>query len=488
MTTSVTTNAPGPPVAARPAFKERYDHYIGGKWVSPDSGEYFDNISPIDGKVFTRSACGNGRDIENAIDAAHAAFPLWSKSSGAYRNDLLLKVADVIEANLDYLAVVETIDNGKPLRESRNADLPLMVDYFRYFAGMINNEEDVINEHSETTIGIDMHDPVGVVGQIIPWNFPLLMAAWKIAPALATGCCVIVVPAAETPTSIMCLLELIGDLIPAGVLNIVTGNSLDTGRYLATSQRVTVPDLSSEPCGSSANIFFESVAEADDEFFNKAIEGAMMFAFNKGEVSIRPSRILVHEKIYERFINRILQRVGSIRMGNPLDPSVMMGAQISAEQYGKIMQYMRIGRQEGARVLCGGEAFHQNSGLEHGYYVRPTLLGGFNKMRIFKENIFGPVSCVTTFGSTDEAIAITNDTSNGFGAGIWTRDARILHTVPRSVRAERVWVNCYPAYRGPFGGQERPAFGGEVRKEILAHYRQTKNVLISFSNDRLGFF
>jgi aldehyde dehydrogenase len=472
----------------RPPFKERYGHYIAGRWVPPVNKEYFDNISPIDGKIYTRNACGDAGDIEKAIDAAHTAFPIWSKSSIAYRHDLLLKIADVIEANIDYLAAVETIDNGKPIRESRNADLPMVVDYFRYFAGVINEEEEVVNEHGEMAAGIEMHNPVGVVGQIIPWNFPLLMAASKIAPALAAGCCVIVVPAAQTPTSILCLMELIGSLIPAGVLNVVTGNSLETGRLLTGSRRVSTPDLLTEPWGTSVNIFFESVAEADDEFFDKAIEGALMFAFNKGEVAVRPGRMLVHEKIYDQWISRVLQRIDAIRMGNPLDQETMMGAQVSADQFDKVLEYIKMGRQEGARVLCGGEAFHQNHGLDHGYYVRPTLLGGYNKMRIFKEGIFGPVSCVTTFGSTDEAIAIANDTVHGFGAGIWTRDARVLYTVPRSIKAQRVWVNCYPAYRGPFGGQERPGFGGEVRKQVLEHYRQTKKVLISFSSDRLGFF
>src|SRR6185437_14435515 len=332
MTTPVTTVAPVPSVATRPFFKERYDHYIGGRWVPPDSKKYLDNISPIDGKVYTRNACGDACDIGKAIDAAHMAFPVWSKSSGAYRHDLLLRIADIIEANIDYLAAVETIDNGKPIRESRNADLPMVVDYFRYFAGVINEEDEVFNEHSESAVGVDMHDPVGVVGQIIPWNFPLLMAASKIAPTLAAGCCVIVIPAAQTPTSLLCLMELIGALIPPGVLNVVTGDSLETGRLLTASRRVIVPDLLTESWGTSVNIFFESVAEADDEYFDKAIEGALMFAYNKGEVAVRPSRMLVHEKIYDRWINRVLQRVGCIRMGDPLDPEVMMGAQVSAEQ------------------------------------------------------------------------------------------------------------------------------------------------------------
>jgi aldehyde dehydrogenase len=418
---TVTAAAPQTTIAARPTFKSKYDHYIGGEWVAPSNGEYFDNISPLDGKVFTQAARGNAKDIEKAIDAATEAFQSWGKSAAAYRSNILLKIAQVIEDNLDYLAIVETIDNGKAIRETRAADLPLVVDHFRYFAGVLRSEEGSISEHDDTTVSINLHEPIGVVGQIIPWNFPLLMAAWKIAPALAAGCTVIVKPAEQTPTSIMCLMELIGDLLPKGVLNIVTGFGPEAGKPLATSPRINKVAFTGETTtgrlimqyasenlipvtmelgGKSPNIFFESVADADDEFFDKAVEGAVMFALNQGEVCTCPSRILVHEKIYDKFMSRVVKRAQAIKMGNPLDSTVMMGAQASEDQYKKILSYFDIGKQEGAEVLCGGEAFHQNSGLEHGYYIKPTILKGHNKMRVFQEEIFGPVTSVTTFKTT----------------------------------------------------------------------------------------
>jgi aldehyde dehydrogenase len=511
MSTSSTVAAPVSNLAARPSFKEKYDHFIGGKWVAPDSGQYFDNVSPIDGKVFTQAARGNAKDIEKAIDAAHTAFPLWSKTAAAYRSNLLLKIAQVVEDNLERLAVIETIDNGKAIRETRAADLPLVVDHFRYYAGVIRSEEGTISEHDEHTVSINLHEPIGVVGQIIPWNFPLLMATWKMAPALAAGCCVVMKPAEQTPTSIMCLMELIGDLLPPGVLNIVTGFGPEAGKPLASSARVQKVAFTGETTtgrlimqyasenlipvtmelgGKSPNIFFESVGDADDDFFDKAVEGAVMFALNQGEVCTCPSRILVHEKIYDRFMNQVVQRTKAIKMGNPLDGTVMMGAQASEDQYNKILSYLEIGKQEGAKVLCGGEAFHQNSGLEHGFYIQPTLFKGNNKMRIFQEEIFGPVSCVTTFGSTEEAIAIANDTLYGLGAGVWTRDAHELYTVPRAIQAGRVWVNCYHAYpaHAPFGGYKKSGFGRETHKMMLNHYRQTKNMLVSYSKTKLGFF
>ncbi|QJB33495.1 aldehyde dehydrogenase [Chitinophaga oryzae] len=511
MKDSTTTAAPASTVAQRPEFKARYDHYIGGKWVKPDRGEYFDNISPIDGKAFTQAARGNAKDVEKAIDAAHEAFVSWSRTSPTYRSNLLIKIAQVIEDNLEYLAIIETIDNGKALRETRAADLPLVVDHFRYFAGVIRSEEGSISEHDETTVCINIHEPIGVVGQIIPWNFPLLMAAWKIAPALAAGCCVVVKPAEQTPTSIMCLMELIGDLLPPGVLNIVTGFGPEAGKPLASSPRIQKVAFTGETTtgrlimqyasenlipvtmelgGKSPNIFFESVADADDEFFDKAVEGAVMFALNQGEVCTCPSRILVHENIYDKFMDKVISRTKGIKMGNPLDGTVMMGAQASEDQYNKILSYLEIGKKEGAQVLCGGEAFHQNSGLEHGYYIQPTLFKGTNKMRVFQEEIFGPVSCVTTFRTTEEAIAIANDTLYGLGAGVWTRDAHELYQVPRAIQAGRVWVNCYHAYpaHAPFGGYKKSGFGRENHKMMLAHYRQTKNMLISYSKNKLGFF
>ncbi len=508
---TATSTAPKSTVVSRPEFKERYGHYINGQWVKPSGGEYFDNTSPIDGKVFTQAARGNAQDIEHAIDVAWTAFATWSKTSVASRSNILLKIAQRIEDNLEYLAVVETVDNGKAIRETRAADLPLVVDHFRYFGGVIRAEEGSISEHDETTVSIQIHEPIGVVGQIIPWNFPLLMAAWKIAPALAAGCCVVVKPAEQTPTSIMVLMELIGDLLPPGVLNIVTGFGIEAGKPLATSTRISKVAFTGETTtgrlimqyasenlipvtmelgGKSPNIFFPSVADADDDFFDKAVEGAVMFALNQGEVCTSPSRILVHESIYDKFMERVVRRTQAIKMGNPLDSETMMGAQASEDQYNKILSYIDIGKQEGAQVLCGGEAHHENSGLDSGYYIKPTIFRGHNKMRIFQEEIFGPVVSVTTFKTTEEAIAIANDTLYGLGAGVWTRDAHELYQVPRAIQAGRVWVNCYHAYpaHAPFGGYKKSGFGRETHKMMLGHYRQTKNMLISYSKSKLGFF
>jgi len=498
-------------IAKKPVFKARYDNFIGGKFVPPVKGEYFDNISPIDGKVFTQAARSTKEDIDLALDAAHLAFPTWSRSSVAYRSNLLLKIANVIEEHLEYLAIVETIDNGKAIRETLAADLPLCVDHFRYFAGVIRAEEGTLAEHDEHTVSLCVHEAIGVVGQIIPWNFPLLMATWKIAPALAAGCCVVVKPAEQTPTSILCLMELIGDILPAGVLNIVTGFGTEAGKPLASSPRVSKVAFTGETTtgrlimqyasenlipvtmelgGKSANIFFPSVAEQDDAYFDKAVEGAVMFALNQGEVCTCPSRILVHESIYEVFMKRVIERTNAIITGHPLDRSSMMGAQASNDQYEKILSYMKIGKEEGAEVLCGGEANKLEGELEGGYYIKPTIFKGHNKMRIFQEEIFGPVTCVTTFKTTEEAIALANDTLYGLGAGLWTRDAHELYQVPRSIHAGRVWVNCYHAYpaHAPFGGYKKSGFGRETHKMMLNHYRQTKNMLISYDKNKLGFF
>lgn len=492
-------------------FKNRYDNYIGGQWVAPVSGEYFDNISPVNGQVFTQAARSGKADIDLALDAAHEAFKTWSKSSAATRSNLLLKIAQIMEDNLEYLATIETVDNGKALRETMAADLPLCIDHFRYFAGVIRADESTMSEHDEHTVSINLHEPIGVVGQIIPWNFPLLMASWKIAPALAAGNCVVVKPAEQTPTSIMCLMELIEGVLPDGVLNIVTGFGPEAGKPLATSSRISKVAFTGETTtgrlimqyasenlipvtmelgGKSPNIFFKSVAEADDEFFDKAVEGAVMFALNQGEVCTCPSRILVHEDIYDVFMERVIARTKAIKMGNPLSPDTMMGAQASNDQYEKILNYINIGRQEGAQVLCGGEKHQLNSGLESGYYIQPTLLKGHNKMRVFQEEIFGPVCAVTTFKTTEEALEIANDTLYGLGAGVWTRDAHELYQVPRAIQAGRVWVNCYHAYpaHAPFGGYKKSGFGRETHKMMLNHYRQTKNMLISYDKKKLGFF
>lgn len=498
-------------LAKRPAFKARYNHFIGGKFVAPVKGEYFDNYSPIDGKVFTQAARGTKEDIDAALDAAHTAFASWSKTSAAGRSAVLLKIAQVMEDNLEYLATIETIDNGKAIRETRAADLPLCIDHFRYFAGVLRAEEGTISEHDEHTVSINLHEPLGVVGQIIPWNFPLLMASWKIAPALAAGCTVVVKPAEQTPTSIIILMELIADILPEGVLNIVTGFGPEAGKPLATSPRVAkvaftgetttgrlimqyasenIIPVTMELGGKSPNIFFPSVADADDEFFDKAIEGAVMFALNQGEVCTCPSRMLIHESIYDKFIARVIERVKAIKMGNPLDGTVMMGAQASNDQYEKILSYLKIGKEEGAEVLVGGGVQKLGGEEDGGYYIQPTILKGHNKMRVFQEEIFGPVVCVTTFKTTEEALAIANDTLYGLGAGVWTRDAHELYHVPRAIQAGRVWVNCYHAYpaHAPFGGYKKSGFGRETHKMMLGHYRQTKNMLISYSKQKLGFF
>ncbi len=495
----------------RPLIKSQYDHFIGGEWVKPDTGEYFDNISPIDGKVFSKAARGNKIDIEKALDAAHKAFQVWSKSSAQSRSNVLLKIADIIEDNLEMLARVETIDNGKALRETRAADLPLCIDHFRYFAGVIRGDESTISEHDENTVSINLQEPLGVVGQIIPWNFPLLMATWKIAPALAAGCCTVVKPAEQTPTSIMVLMELIADVVPPGVINVVSGFGPEAGKPLATSPRVAKVAFTGETTtgrlimqyasenlipvtmelgGKSPNIFMPSIAEADDEFFDKCVEGAVMFALNQGEVCTCPSRILVHESIYDRFMERVVERTNAIKMGHPLAEDTMMGAQASNDQFEKILSYMDIGKKEGAEVLCGGGAANLNSGLENGYYVQPTIFKGHNKMRIFQEEIFGPVTSVTTFKDVNDALDIANDTLYGLGAGLWTRDAHEIYKMPREIKAGRVWVNCYHAYpaHAPFGGYKKSGFGRETHKMMLNHYRNTKNMLISYNKKKLGFF
>lgn len=496
---------------ARPSFKPRYDNYIGGSFVAPTDGAYFEVISPIDGKVFTEVARSNAKDIEKALDAAHAAFPTWSKTSVTTRANIMLKIADRIEENLEYLAAIETIDNGKPIRETINADLALVVDHFRYFAGAIRAEEGTIAELDETTVSMNIKEPIGIVAQIIPWNFPLLMATWKMAPAIAAGCCTIVKPAEQTPASIMVLMELIGDLLPAGVVNVVNGFGPEAGKPLAQSPRVdkvaftgetttgrlimqyaseNLNPVTMELGGKSPNIFFKSVMDEDDAFLDKCIEGAVMFALNQGEVCTCPSRILVHEDIYDAFMARVIERTKAIVMGDPLDANTMMGAQASADQFEKILNYIEIGKNEGAEVLTGGQPANLNSGLENGYYIQPTILKGHNKMRVFQEEIFGPVTSVTTFKTVEEAIEIANDTLYGLGAGVWSRDAHELYQVPRAIQAGRVWVNCYHAYpaHAPFGGYKKSGFGRETHLMMLNHYRQNKNMLVSYSKEKLGFF
>lgn len=492
-------------------FKPRYGNFIGGKWAEPRSGQYFENTTPITGKVFTTVARSNADDVEAALDAAHAAKAAWAATSAGERAAVLLKIADRIEQNLELLAYAETWDNGKPIRETLNADVPLCADHFRYFASAVRTQEGGISEIDHDTIAYHFHEPLGVVGQIIPWNFPLLMACWKLAPALAAGNCVVLKPAEQTPASIMVLLEVIGDLLPAGVLNVVNGFGLECGKPLASNPRIAKIAFTGETTtgrlimqyasqnlipvtlelgGKSPNIFFADVMAEDDDFLDKAIEGFVLFAFNQGEVCTCPSRALIHASIYERFMERALQRVAAIKQGNPLDPNTMIGAQASSEQLEKILSYIDIGKQEGAQVLIGGEQNRLPGELSGGFYVKPTVFKGNNKMRIFQEEIFGPVVSVTTFETEEEALSIANDTLYGLGAGVWSRDVNRLYRMGRGIQAGRVWTNCYHAYpaHAAFGGYKQSGIGRENHKMMLDHYQQTKNLLVSYSPKKLGFF
>ena len=502
--------APGA-VGAPVAFKSRYDNFIGGKFVAPLDGQYFDVITPISGKVYTQAARSTEADINLALDAAHAAKDAWGATAPAERAGVLLKIADRLEQNLEKLAYAETVDNGKPIRETLNADIPLAVDHFRYFAGCLRAQEGSLSEIDGNTIAYHFHEPLGVVGQIIPWNFPILMAAWKLAPALAAGNCVVLKPAESTPVSILVLAELIADLLPAGVLNIVNGMGREAGMPLASSKRIAkiaftgstatgrviaqaaasnlIP-ATLELGGKSPNIFFDDVMAQDDAFLDKAIEGMVLFAFNQGEVCTCPSRALIQESIYDRFIERAIQRVAAIKQGSPLDTDTMMGAQASALQMDKIMSYMAVGKEEGAQVLIGGGRAQLGGELSEGYYIQPTLFKGHNQMRIFREEIFGPVLAVTTFRDEAEAMAIANDTPYGLGAGVWTRDGSRAYRFGRGIQAGRVWTNCYHAYpaHATFGGYKESGIGRETHKMMLDHYQQTKNLLVSYSPNKLGFF
>ncbi len=492
-------------------FAERYDNFIGGRFVPPQAGRYFDNPSPVHGRNLCQIARSDASDIELALDAAHAAREAWGQTAPAQRAALLLKIADRMEANLDRLALAETLDNGKPIRETTAADIPLAIDHFRYFAGCIRAQEGSLSEIDHDTVAYHFHEPLGVVGQIIPWNFPLLMACWKLAPAIAAGNCVVMKPAEQTPASIMVLMELIADILPPGVLNIVNGFGLEAGKPLASNKRIAKIAFTGETTtgrlimqyasqnlipvtlelgGKSPNIFFADVANEDDDFFDKALEGFAMFALNQGEVCTCPSRALVHESIYERFMERAIKRVEAIRQGDPRDPATMIGAQASTEQVEKILSYLDIGKQEGAELLTGGGRAELGGDLAGGCYVQPTVFAGHNRMRIFQEEIFGPVLSVTRFKDDEEALSIANDTLYGLGAGVWTRDGTRAYRFGRAIQAGRVWTNCYHMYpaHAAFGGYKQSGIGRETHKMMLDHYQNTKNLLVSYSPKALGFF
>jgi aldehyde dehydrogenase len=497
---------------ATPNFKARYGNFIGGRWRDAASGRVFENRSPVNGQVLCEIARSEAVDVEAALDAAHAAKDAWGRASAAERAMVLNRIADRMQDNLQALAEAESWDNGKPIRETLNADVPLCIDHFRYFAGCIRAQEGGISEIDHDTVAYHFHEPLGVVGQIIPWNFPLLMACWKLAPALAAGNCVVLKPAEQTPASILVLAELIGDLLPPGVLNIVNGFGLECGKPLASSPRIAKIAFTGETTtgrlimqyasqnlipvtlelgGKSPNVFFADVMAEDDDFLDKAIEGFVLFAFNQGEVCTCPSRALIADSIYDRFIERCIARVEAIRQGDPLDSRTMLGAQASSEQMEKILSYFDIGRQEGAEVLTGGMRNTELAGdLAGGYYVKPTVLRGHNKMRVFQEEIFGPVVSVTTFKDDAQALEIANDTLYGLGAGVWTRDGSRAYRFGRAIQAGRVWTNCYHAYpaHAAFGGYKQSGIGRENHKMMLDHYQQTKNMLVSYSPKKLGFF
>lgn len=493
------------------SFRTRYENYIGGKWVGPVKGQYFVNNSPINDQPLCEVARSTAEDIDLALDAAHAAKDGWGHTAAADRAQILCRIADRMEQNLDILAIAETLDNGKPIRETRAADIPLAIDHFRYFAGCIRAQEGSLGEIDGDTIAYHFHEPLGVVGQIIPWNFPILMATWKVAPALAAGNCVVLKPAEQTPMSIMVLIEIISDLLPPGVLNVVNGFGVEAGKPLASSPRIAkiaftgetttgrlimqyasenIIPVTLELGGKSANIFMPDIMDADDDFFDKTLEGFAMFALNQGEVCTCPSRVLVHEAIFDKFMDRAIARVKTIKAGHPLDPATMIGAQASNDQLQKILSYIDIGREEGARCLIGGERNHLGGELENGFYVQPTVFVGHNKMRIFQEEIFGPVVSVTPFKDVEDALHIANDSLYGLGAGVWSRDGNTAYRLGRGLKAGRVWTNCYHLYpaHAAFGGYKQSGIGRETHKMMLDHYQQTKNILVSYNSKALGFF
>jgi len=493
------------------SFASRYENYIGGAWVPPVNGRYFENKTPVTGEVFCEVARSDEADIERALDAAHAAAPGWGKTTAAERAVILNKIADRIEENLESIAVAESWDNGKPVRETLNADIPLAVDHFRYYAGAIRAQEGALSEIDADTVAYHFHEPLGVVGQIIPWNFPILMAVWKLAPALAAGNAIVLKPAEQTPASVLYLMSVIGDLLPPGVVNIVNGFGVEAGKPLASSNRIAKIAFTGETTtgrlimqyasqnlipvtlelgGKSPNIFFNDVMAANDDYQDKALEGFTMFALNQGEVCTCPSRSLIQQDIYDEFLAMAAIRTKAVRQGDPLDTETMIGAQASNDQLEKILSYIEIGKSEGAQVVTGGERAELGGDLNGGYYVAPTIFTGNNKMRVFQEEIFGPVVAVTSFKDYDDAIDIANDTLYGLGAGVWSRDGNTAYRAGRDIKAGRVWTNCYHEYpaHAAFGGYKQSGIGRENHLMMLSHYQQTKNLLVSYSSKALGFF
>jgi aldehyde dehydrogenase len=502
--------APGEP-GSIVQVDDRYDNFIGGKWVPPHNGEYMTDLAPATAKPICEVARSSARDVDDALDAAHAAALTWGRASATERAGVLNKIADAIDANREMLAVAESWENGKPVRETLNADIPLAADHFRYFAAAARGVEGRLTVLDDNTTAYHYQEPLGVVAQIIPFNFPILMAAWKLAPALAAGNCSVIKPASPTPWSILKLMEVIQDVVPPGVINVITGPGAEVGKALATSPKIAKIGFTGETVtgrlmmqyaaqnlipvtlelgGKSPNIFFDDVMAHDDAFLNKAVEGLLLYAFNKGEVCTAPSRALIQESIYEEFMDRCLARIAAITQGNPLDETTMIGPQVSQQQLTKVAGYVDIGREEGAQVLIGGKRADVGGQFKDGYYFEPTVLKGHNKMRVFQEEIFGPVLAVTTFRDEAEALEIANDSVYGLGSGVWTRDANRIARMSRGIQAGRVWVNCYHQYPAgaAFGGYKISGIGRENHQMMLSLYSQTKNVLVSTDEHAMGLF
>ncbi|MCD8224273.1 MAG: aldehyde dehydrogenase [Clostridiales bacterium] len=487
-------------------IQKKYQLFIGGEWKDASDGGTFTTSCPADGHVLAECAEATREDVDEAVKAAWKAFESWKNVTVNDRAVILNKIADIIDANTEHLAMVETLDNGKPIRETMSVDIPMSAQHFRYFAGCIMAEEGSANILGSDTLSLILREPIGVVGQIVPWNFPFLMAAWKLAPVLASGCCTVFKPSSATPLSVLELARLIQDVIPAGVFNVVTGAGSKSGQYmlehkgfrklaftgstevgksvaLAAAEKLIPSTL--ELGGKSANIFFE------DCDWEMAMDGLQMgILFNQGQVCCAGSRVFVQESIYDRFVEEAIKRFNKVKVGLPWEQETQMGSQINKGQMKKILSMIELGKQEGAKVLCGGMQITDGD-LANGCFIRPTLLGNVtNDMRIAQEEIFGPVACVIKFKDEADVIAMANDNEYGLGGAVWTRDINRALRVARGVETGRMWVNTYNSIPegAPFGGYKASGIGRETHKVILEHYTQMKNIMINMGEAPTGFY
>lgn len=487
-------------------LQHKYQLFIGGKWKDASDGGTFKTISPADGKVLAECAQATREDVDEAVKAAWKAFAAWKNTSVNERAAVLNRIADMIDANTENLAMVESLDNGKPIRETMAVDIPMAAQHFRYFAGCIMADEGSANILGTDTLSLILREPIGVVGQIVPWNFPFLMAAWKLAPVLASGCCTVFKPSSVTPLSVLELARLIQDVVPAGVFNVITGSGSRSGQYMlehdgfrklaftgstevgrdvamAAAKRLIPATL--ELGGKSANIFFE------DCDWEMAMDGLQMgILFNQGQVCCAGSRVFVQESIYDKFVEEAVKRFNAVKVGMPWEKDTQMGAQINEHQVQHILEYIEIGKKEGARVACGGERAAEGD-LAKGAFMQPTLLVDVdNHMRVAQEEIFGPVACVIKFRDEAEVIEMANDNPYGLGGAVWTRDINRAIRVARGIETGRMWVNTYNAIPegAPFGGYKQSGIGRETHKIMLEHYTQMKNIMINLSELPTGFY